>query len=624
MNFYKVNYLTFFLIFLCCGCGPIVTIGSNEQNQVLVANTLKTVFDKINENEIIKAKSTHQKPAAEVRLETSTGITISQGIIVSDMISATDDMIETEYPNEYVIYRVQRSRGDRNGSIYSIAINGGTPIALSPPQTRVIRYDVLPTGTVVYFDGRSIYQVPVTGGEPQLISNGEHTRINAEYQISLDGSSLVYLAVESDGSGWNVYRSFLSGDIAGKMLPEDIKFPQKGPFDTYRFELTPDNQWLITTGENARKVVQLYSISILTGESRIINSRLPSGGTILGFAISPDSKKVIYAAEQNVDGIFEVLVTSIDVPGEPRSLYTVDQSLSKALVWFFAKFAPDSEEFLFFFDARTGRYEDITFPHIGNIMTGEVNRILNHDVHDTYTIIPSGNGRLNNYVIYEDIGVGFDVVGAVGIVPTTHKPDESVYTLVNANMASGYLFVPEKNLILYVSTMGNKHALSIQPLSDDAYMIGDTPYTFPFKTVLFHGKTGIPSWRVAATVSPDASKLVYFSYDFNNSTNLYSVPFSDGGERIQLNKFPGSTEFTHQMLRINADSTRVVYINDEEVAEYPDLYTVNIHGGEPIRLSSDEYSGISDFKLYPPGTEWHTDRLVCYTNDTYIGNCLPD
>ncbi len=87
------------------------------------------------------------------------------------------------------------------------------------------------------------------------------------------------------------------------------------------FRISPDGRRVVyLADQNTDEVVELYSVPIDGGKAVQLNGPLVAGGQVSGadadmsepFLISPDSRRVVYVADQDADEVFELFSVPID------------------------------------------------------------------------------------------------------------------------------------------------------------------------------------------------------------------------------------------------------------------------------------------------------------------------
>lgn len=72
--------------------------------------------------------------------------------------------------------------------------------------------------------------------------------------------------------------------------------------DVWGYAISPDS---------SRVVVELYSVSLSGGSVTNLNTALVASGNVLEFAISPDSSRMVYWADQDTAGVLELYGNTI-------------------------------------------------------------------------------------------------------------------------------------------------------------------------------------------------------------------------------------------------------------------------------------------------------------------------
>lgn len=104
-------------------------------------------------------------------------------------------------------------------------------------------------------------------------------------------------------------------------------------------------------------------------------------------------------------------------------------------------------------------------------------------------------------------------------------------------------------------------------------------------------------------ISADSSRVVYLAdQDTNDVSELYSVPIG-GGASIKLNGPLASGGDVREDFRISPDGSRVVFRADQETDQVFDLFSVPIAGGMAVRLN-EPLAGqeVTEFKIAPDGS----------------------
>src|SRR6185436_7437864 len=86
-------------------------------------------------------------------------------------------------------------------------------------------------------------------------------------------------------------------------------------------QISPDSQRVVYRARNAALQTELRSV-LLDGSqaARTLNGPLVSGGGVFGFAVTPDSARVLYRANQDASGVIELFSVPVDGSAAPVKL----------------------------------------------------------------------------------------------------------------------------------------------------------------------------------------------------------------------------------------------------------------------------------------------------------------
>ncbi len=490
----------------------------------------------------------------------------------------------------HVVYR------DKGNNLFSVLTTGGEPLRLTPEDARVDRYDITSAGNVVYRDSKSgLFVVPVSGGKPRQLNEG--ASVLQSYVISSDGNYVVY----TDGA--QLYSVSIEGDEPIQLNAAEQKLGIEPYYEYPRtlYDISPDSSHVIFTAANARDVYQLYAVPITGGETVQLNPRLVSGGNVTSFGISSDSKHVVYAADQKVDEKFDLF--SIGVDGGESLQLTSGDTVAGEWAGLLLNFSPDGQWVIY-----QGYSSRVETNFMARVDGGSVDTLK-------LGVSPYDWGIASSVHLSKDstqLFINNPGSGRILEVPIGGKNPDGAETLdkpqqVVKDCQCSFIVSPDETYLIFIDQITYQIGGVSLPKGSkfNTNSLGYTHY-YPRN---FEDYT--TSWVVATEISPDSQYVVTFQYNENTITNLYSIKIVDGATNQdsikQLNAYPSSASFRDQMFRITEDSSTVIYTNDEEAEGYVDLYSVPIDGGEVVRLTSDDSKGVTDFKLYPKGTDWFWD-----------------
>lgn len=211
------------------------------------------------------------------------------------------------------------------------------------PDSRKVAFTVADNtfGTVGVFVADLATSTPPIQLTPDFGLNGSMGQ--TAFQFTPDGRHIVYTAAESDVHDLYLVSLDAPG-VATKLNP-----PGGSIGDSFEgfFEITPDGQRVVyasvldNPGVRELHVVNLSEPGVAT----TLNAAFQGGGDIFSFAVAPDSRHVLYVADQEVDNKLEVYLAALDGSGEPLKLNSPVQSGAAG-----AQFTPDGTHVVYIGD----------------------------------------------------------------------------------------------------------------------------------------------------------------------------------------------------------------------------------------------------------------------------------
>lgn len=245
---------------------------------------------------------------------------------VSDFLISAD--------SQRVVYRSNETFLDRV-FLYSVPIGGGSQEQLNPfmDDGQLVNSDFLISADsqfVVYTadqntDGvNEIFSVDIGGvtTAKQLNANLAAGGDVLDFKISADSARVVYRADQDEDGVFELYSVAI-----GDGTPEQLNPALTAGGDVFDFMISPDSQLVVyRADQDIDSTIELYSVPILGGMLKQLNKDPVVGGDVFAsagaptFRISADSQRVIYRADQDVDGVFELYSVEIVGPNLPQQL----------------------------------------------------------------------------------------------------------------------------------------------------------------------------------------------------------------------------------------------------------------------------------------------------------------
>ena len=229
-------------------------------------------------------------------------------------------------------YAVYRADQDTDGVIelYSVLLGGGDPVRLNP---------LLPTGRNV-----------------------------AGFVISPDSSRVLYRADQDNLGVFELYSVPIGGPAtAGFKLNVPL-----APGGNASGDISPDSRWVVYSADHqVTGVYELFSVPLGGPATDVIklNGTLPPGGLVGSFVISPDSSRVLYQADQDNLGVYELYSVPIRGPAEGVKLNDTLIAGGRIYGW---EISPDSSRVVYKADQETvGAFELFSVPIGGPAAEGD-------------------------------------------------------------------------------------------------------------------------------------------------------------------------------------------------------------------------------------------------------------
>ncbi|MEM8535191.1 MAG: Calx-beta domain-containing protein [Chloroflexota bacterium] len=400
------------------------------------------------------------------------------------------------------------------------------------------------------------------------------------FEVSPDSQFVVYITDHDTPNMYELYSVPISGGA-----PVKLNIPLNASADIDGFRISPDSQWVIYFADaETDNVFELYSVPIDGSSTSVkLNTSFPVGSSGVSEVtyISPDSKQVVYIADQDTLDVRELYRVPIN-GGTPTKLngpLVADGDVFSFVI------TPDGSNVIYRADQETNdTYELYRVPLTGGNAVKLASVLDNDgDISNYYLISPD-----STYVVYaadreiDDEIELFSVPVAGGTSEQLNDP-----LPINGDVALDFAISPDSSRVVYIAEqeVDEREEMYSVPIT------GGTPVKL--------NKNLLANRDVSEdfVISPDSSRVVYFAdQDTDEVKELYSVPLAGpAAEGVKLNGplVAGGEVDRFAELQISADSRRVIYRADQDTDNMFELYSVPLAGpaAEGVKLNGPLVAG---------------------------------
>ncbi|MGD2158308.1 MAG: hypothetical protein PVG32_15630 [Anaerolineales bacterium] len=360
----------------------------------------------------------------------------------------------------------------------------------------------------------------------------------------------------------------LNGDLGGSGDVEDD------------FAISPDSSRVVyRADQDTNGVRELYSAPISGGSFAKLSGSMPSDGDVANFRFSPDSQYVLYTADQETDGLRELYSVSL-TGGTPVKL---NGSVDGNMYFSSISVSLDSQWVVF-----VAHYEAVSGHHLYTVpIDGGTPIMLSEErsypvrVRGDFLITPD-----SSRVVYraDQETEDDDELYSVPITGGTPTKLNGPINSIAGDVKSGFQLTSDGSRVLYradleETAMYDLYSVSVE--GGDAIRLNYTP----------NGH-----WNVYCfDISPDNQWVVWGC----SSHDLYSVPVT-GGMPTWLMEASSNGHW-----EISPDSSRVAWMAEFTLPGWVELFAVSITGGSLFQLNVplDPLLGnVTGFEFLPDGS----------------------
>jgi hypothetical protein len=385
----------------------------------------------------------------------------------------------------------------------------------------------------------------------------------------------------------------LTAPLTAASVPLSGSMPLSG--DVNRFDISPDSQYVIYEADQEQETddaFHLYSVPLNSSAAPVrLSGLLPKDSDISGNEIAPDSSRVVYRAPQDTLGVEELYSVPIDGSAPPQKLNSplvADGDVSNFEI------SPDSSRVVYRAPQDTLGVEELySVPIDGSAPPQKLNSplVAGGVVSSFFHISPD-----SSHVVYGADQDTDQVQELYSVLIDGSAPPQKLNSplVAGGDVSLSFRISPDSNRVVYRADQDTFGVSELYSVPID----GSAPPQKLNSPLVAGGDVSL-SFRI----SLDNNRVVYRAdQDTDQEFELYSVPIDGSAPPQKLNSplvAGGEVSFS---FGISVDSSRVVYLADQDTDDVDELYSVPIDGSAaPQKLNSPLVAGgdVLDFRISP-------------------------
>ncbi len=508
---------------------------------------------------------------------------------------------------ERVVYRANQDDLQFR-ELYGVPIDGSAAaVKLSGPLVMngaIGAFEISPDGTrAVYLADQDtdevfeLYSAPVEGGQPpvkvsgHLVTGGDVAGFGAgpAFQITPDGQRVVYRADREQNEVFRLYVVPIDGSSGPvRSTPDaarEFQVDAQGLRVVYLAPLSPTVAQLWSAPLDRTPSLRHANGTALSSHRVRLSGPLVPGGTVLGFQISPDARRVVYHADQETDGVIELFSAPIAGGESPVKLSgplapggDVGGILPPPY-----QISPDASRVVYHADQETDEIRELfSVPIDRGLEPVKLNGMLDPGppAGDVYLFQLSPDGARFVYLADGDSDEVFELYG--GPVDGSQPIEKLNGPLVANGDVGGSRISLDGSRVVYIADQD----------VDEQRELYSAPADGSSSPVKLNGSLGAGTDVGDFQLSPDGLRVV-FAVQLSLGRDLYSVPVGGGASPVRLN---GSV--LAAVFQISPDGTRVVFPSSGFPRE---LYSAPTDGSQaPVKLNGALVAGGNVQSIYAP------------------------
>ena len=474
------------------------------------------------------------------------------------------------------------------GNAYSVALDGTARVQLDPPNWWPSSPRALtPDGTSFLFHARlggvfgatgGLLRARVDGSQPANVLVSGSLTIT---QLLVSDQSVTY--VRREGTLFDVFgfRGLWSGPLDGAAPAVFLNGPVLERMGCGTAQLAPGGRLLFSNSYSTASIFELFVVPRDGSEPpRRISAPMSGGRDVGAFLQEPAGDGVVYRADQNYDGAFELFRTALDASAPPRAFLDLPAGPVVGDVLSF-RVSADGRSVVFMADQETD--EEFRLYRVSPDGRAAPTRVGNF----AFLTLAS---RPYDYALTPaaDRVLEFGATGSEFLYAVEVEPGSSEVQIDYAKVLGPVEFTPDSARAVFTNDSLFSHDELVSAALDGSGTID--LYRGTNRDVFEHQLT------------PDGQTVVFRAeVDGSDKVELLRVPVAGGVPAVRLNTALSSTRDVTGF-RITPDGARAVYLADARTNDVFELFAVRLDSSSPARrVSGAPVPGgdVTDFVLTP-------------------------
>ncbi|MEO8611682.1 MAG: hypothetical protein ABI690_27535 [Chloroflexota bacterium] len=420
-----------------------------------------------------------------------------------------------------------------------------TKLANAP---QIERFQFTPDGNHLIYAAGHLYKASLNGENPPIQISGDDENRIGFFTFTPDYNQIVYV-----NAFQHVFITQYEASISQPLNPNQTL--NQGISE---LTITPDSRHIIY-----RTSFELYSVPIDGSSDPVMLNNPVPGNPIGNVEVSPDSRSILYAANENRPA-YDLYKVPIDRSSEPTNL-TI--GLPDILSVDFVEFSPDNQHITFTARERQGLTSDTyTMPLDGTDIPKKIEPLK------TGVVIPDGRYIIN--IVYDD-----KIYKLQKMSVTDNSPPVTLDQSLPGSIINRFKISPDGTYVIYDKyghNASNLYSVLVDGSKSPVLLDGNFPSDGGVLG-FYYGK-----------VTTDSKQVVYISdREGEESYSLTSVAIDGSTSPVILddNIFIDDNNSFDTFLLTN--NHHILYRIQDRKINVIDLYGIPLYGGLPIKINND-------------------------------------